>query len=460
MASEPDYYALLQVAQDADLATIRLAFRRLARLYHPDVAGTGSLAQMQQLNAAYRVLSDPDQRRSYDLQRGALVTPTSARPDLHPSSPAASTTSRAGTVTGSTSGPLHRLQILTATDVLPVAALSFAAGGTVLGAGLLDGTIQVWDTRSSRVIRTFSFNHGNHDGILQEVSLSPSGVVAIAWGFQLGIRTWDIRTGESLWHIGAYGPSGAMDARVFDTPSWLRLALPDAPITLSEEDPFRWAHEGRLGSGILTRPLGGPVDPSWAVPARCPEVRLSKRSLPEISQAQWRVQQRVLASDGRALLTLSTGRTRSLPYARVLRVWELDHRTARGGVEPRCVSQIEQPVDYLQFPVAVTPDLRLACAGFQDRELRVFALRGGQASSIRIASGTVGADAQIVLAPDGRFVAIADGARLDLFETRHGQRVQDWHMAAPITALAFVPYGQNSPLGIGLENGLTEVWGE
>jgi hypothetical protein len=124
------------------------------------------------------------------------------------------------------------------------------------------------------------------------------------------------------------------------------------------------------------------------------------------------------------------------------------------------VSQIEQPVDYLQFPVAVTPDLRLACAGFQDRELRVFALRGGQLSSIRIASGMVGAEAQIVLAPDGRFVAIAEGARLDLFETRHGQRVQEWHMAAPITALAFVPSVQNAPLGIGLENGLTEVWGE
>src|SRR5215467_5095423 len=98
MATEPDYYALLQVAQDADLATIRLAFRRLARLYHPDVAGTGSLAQMQQLNAAYRILSDPDQRRSYDMQRGFLGTLTPA-PGPHPYAPAASTTSRTGTLT-------------------------------------------------------------------------------------------------------------------------------------------------------------------------------------------------------------------------------------------------------------------------------------------------------------------------------------------------------------------------
>ena len=78
MADELDYYALLQVPQDADLATIRLAFRRLARLYHPDVAGTGSLAQMQQLNAAYRVLCDPVLRRTYDMQSGFLATPPSA----------------------------------------------------------------------------------------------------------------------------------------------------------------------------------------------------------------------------------------------------------------------------------------------------------------------------------------------------------------------------------------------
>ena len=44
MADELDYYALLQVPHDADIATVRLAFRRLARMYHPDVAGSGSLA--------------------------------------------------------------------------------------------------------------------------------------------------------------------------------------------------------------------------------------------------------------------------------------------------------------------------------------------------------------------------------------------------------------------------------
>ncbi len=95
MAEELDYYAILEVAPDADEAAIRFAFRRLARRYHPDIAGTGSLERMQQLNAAYQTLSDPTQRRIYDLRRGisprsrgstgtSTTTTTSATPSTAP----------------------------------------------------------------------------------------------------------------------------------------------------------------------------------------------------------------------------------------------------------------------------------------------------------------------------------------------------------------------------------------
>ena len=33
----PDYYAVLDVPQDADLEQIKSSYRRLARLFHPDV---------------------------------------------------------------------------------------------------------------------------------------------------------------------------------------------------------------------------------------------------------------------------------------------------------------------------------------------------------------------------------------------------------------------------------------
>ena len=62
-----DYWAILQVPRDADQATIKQAFRRLARQYHPDVRPNdkGAEARFKEINEAYEVLSDPEKRRRY-----------------------------------------------------------------------------------------------------------------------------------------------------------------------------------------------------------------------------------------------------------------------------------------------------------------------------------------------------------------------------------------------------------
>lgn len=70
MAEEADYYAALDVSPDADELTIHMEYRRLARLYHPDVAGEAGAARMKRLNVAYQVLRDAEQRRLYDLEHG------------------------------------------------------------------------------------------------------------------------------------------------------------------------------------------------------------------------------------------------------------------------------------------------------------------------------------------------------------------------------------------------------
>jgi hypothetical protein len=59
------YYELLGVEPSADEATLRAAYRRLARQHHPDAPG-GDSAQMARVNDAWRVLSDADARRAYD----------------------------------------------------------------------------------------------------------------------------------------------------------------------------------------------------------------------------------------------------------------------------------------------------------------------------------------------------------------------------------------------------------
>jgi len=59
-----NYYELLQVSPNASKEVIEAAYRRLARIYHPDHGG--STEQMAMLNEAYSVLSNPETRKKYD----------------------------------------------------------------------------------------------------------------------------------------------------------------------------------------------------------------------------------------------------------------------------------------------------------------------------------------------------------------------------------------------------------
>jgi curved DNA-binding protein len=63
-----DYYETLGVPRTATPDEIKQAFRKLARVYHPDVAknkATGEV-KFKEINEAYEVLGDPDKRRRYD----------------------------------------------------------------------------------------------------------------------------------------------------------------------------------------------------------------------------------------------------------------------------------------------------------------------------------------------------------------------------------------------------------
>jgi molecular chaperone DnaJ len=68
---EKDFYATLGVPQDADAATIKKAYRKLARDLHPDhnVGDAKAEERFKEIGEAYAVLSDPEQRREYDAVR-------------------------------------------------------------------------------------------------------------------------------------------------------------------------------------------------------------------------------------------------------------------------------------------------------------------------------------------------------------------------------------------------------
>jgi molecular chaperone DnaJ len=63
-----DYYEVLGVSRDADEATIKKSFRRLARELHPDVNAHDPDAEekFKEAAEAYEVLSDAERRRTYD----------------------------------------------------------------------------------------------------------------------------------------------------------------------------------------------------------------------------------------------------------------------------------------------------------------------------------------------------------------------------------------------------------
>lgn len=65
-----NYYELLQVREDASDEVIKMAYKALAKKYHPDTyEGDKSYAEakMKEINAAYSVLSDAVKRAEYDI---------------------------------------------------------------------------------------------------------------------------------------------------------------------------------------------------------------------------------------------------------------------------------------------------------------------------------------------------------------------------------------------------------
>ena len=72
-----DYYRVLGVKPKATAEEIHIAYRRLARAYHPDCYSglTGSLVRMARVNVAKSVLLDPNTRAAYDLSRSRVHGP-------------------------------------------------------------------------------------------------------------------------------------------------------------------------------------------------------------------------------------------------------------------------------------------------------------------------------------------------------------------------------------------------
>ena len=78
-----DYYDLLGVSKDADGDTLKRAYRRLARQYHPDInKDPGAEDRFKEIGRAYEVLSDPQTRGRYDQFGEAGLGGAAGMPDV------------------------------------------------------------------------------------------------------------------------------------------------------------------------------------------------------------------------------------------------------------------------------------------------------------------------------------------------------------------------------------------
>lgn len=65
--SYKDYYQVMGLNRDADPKEVKMAYRRLARKYHPDISKEANAEEkFKELGEAYEVLKDPEKRKIYD----------------------------------------------------------------------------------------------------------------------------------------------------------------------------------------------------------------------------------------------------------------------------------------------------------------------------------------------------------------------------------------------------------
>jgi hypothetical protein len=82
-----DYYQVLGIKSTASLKEIKAAYKRLARLRHPDLNGGNPEAARAfvQISRARDILIDPQRRAAYDAQRNAYASKGAYAPVVNPS---------------------------------------------------------------------------------------------------------------------------------------------------------------------------------------------------------------------------------------------------------------------------------------------------------------------------------------------------------------------------------------
>jgi hypothetical protein len=151
-----DHYAVLGARENASADDLQRRYRLLAARHHPDRGGDEET--MKAVNAAYRVLGDPDARRAYDEKLASARVRAPERAFAPRRSPAAQADALGGRILGAWLCTLSGLVLLLlvrfhyVTFLWPLALL---AGAVVLLGVLMAHGALVFARRSAGPARLF-----------------------------------------------------------------------------------------------------------------------------------------------------------------------------------------------------------------------------------------------------------------------------------------------------------------
>ncbi len=458
----PDnYYAILGVPIDADNDTLKRAYRQLARLYHPDLAGPEGAVHMKRINRAYDVLSDPEKRLNYDTIIGGVIdlrkSGLTRRRPVERKFNLSDDIEFSGLSIFSTKGPfrtgpvLHsRLGVISSLSSVETKQDFRVAVASLDGKGLL------WLADTAQTPTSFASDAGLTIESLRELRFSPTGNLLAGWG-RLGLHVWDTTSGSLLWSYQltqrAVSAHYSLDVVLKDVPGdaqeiW--IALP-----LLREDPRAPRSLGVRGTDIVKHVIGTSVE-AQSAPLVCAEDDIEKRQF-------WAIRLRTLSQDTKTLQTLSCAHVPGESNEMVImRRWDLFapvRKLFAGKNQPQIsTSLLAGLCADCAPPYAFTSDTRTVAFVYAGRMIRLYDTVTGTYSEVN--SGPMGASSRLAISPDARWIAVAredseaNEGVIDLWSIAEGQIIQKLYHPWQISALHFA----NKQLIVGLTDGTIQVW--
>ncbi len=175
------YYETLGVERNADLDSLRNAYRNLARKFHPDVnPDPNSHERMAKINEAFQTLIDPIRRKEYDaVLGGAYIGVGTVKKVRKPKAPISVSLS-------------HRLEL----HRTPVYASAFDITTGELITGSFDNELIWWDAQKGELNR----RHKLESGLISTIRSIPGGKVLVAGASEAQVSFCQVSGGGSdLW---------------------------------------------------------------------------------------------------------------------------------------------------------------------------------------------------------------------------------------------------------------------